>query len=427
MGFQLYTNRQKSNTGRKVLLLMLFLGLAITAFYHLNKQIQEFYVERELMSVVAQVVIPEIEIPDEQKYNLEYYDIQSGDTLADIFSYLGISDLETLNIVQKAKDIYNLNLVKEGDTLIFAFDKNDLTWQKLIYELNSEEIFVIVKKEDDYDIYIQPIEYRSFSKIATGEIETSLYQSAVIEQGLSPKLIVDLAEVFAWDIDFSTDIRVGDSFKVYYEEKHRRDREAIITGNIFAAKFVNDNNEYLAFYFKSPEDENGHYYDYDGNILEKEFLRSPVQFRYISSGYSNNRYHPILKRYLPHKSIDYVAPLGTPVVSIGSGRVVYVGYDGGWGNTVKVKHGDTYMTQYSHLGNYGSGIKVGQAVAQGQIVGYIGMTGYTTGPHLDFTFYKHGEAVNLFKVELPSGKPLAEEYLPVFKLKRDEYIKQIEG
>ena len=421
-GVESYTKkRKKTNNGSKIYVFILLFLIVILGNYFF-KQYNSYKEEKNISEQVVKVNPRPIVVPDNILYNLIEYEVQSGDTAAQIFKEHGMDPTDVYEIIETSKNVYDLSLIKQGDILEIGLSKKDETFQKLKYEISNEEIFVIKKnKEGKYESYLEEIKYNTLLKESKGIIKESLYKSAVMEQGLSPKLIVDLADVFAWDVDFTTNIREDDSFSVYYEEKHRKgNSEKVITGKILAAKFVNQDEPYYAFGYLDNE-EKFSFYDEKGNSLEKQFLRSPVQFKYISSGYTNSRFHPILKKYLPHKSIDYVAPYGTPVVSIGDGTVTYVGLNNGWGKTVNIRYG-AYSTRYGHLSKYGKGIVKGAKVKQGDIIGYIGMTGYTTGPHLDFTFYKNGDAVNFLTIKFPSISPVAEEEMEKYLKLKDELM-----
>jgi murein DD-endopeptidase MepM/ murein hydrolase activator NlpD len=202
-------------------------------------------------------------------------------------------------------------------------------------------------------------------------------------------------------------LQPGDYFKVIYDAKYL-DEEFMTVGRIEAAVFNHRGEDYYGFYFE--EDESADYFDEEGNSLRKEFLKAPLKFGRISSRYSNNRFHPVLKTYRPHRGIDYAAPTGMPVQSIGDGVIIEKGYKRSNGNWVKIKHNSTYSSAYLHLSKFRKGISRGSSVRQGQIIGYVGSTGLTTGPHLDFRFYINGTPVNFLNQEFPPSKPVDKEY-----------------
>lgn len=237
-----------------------------------------------------------------------------------------------------------------------------------------------------------------------GSIERSLFEDGR-EAGLSDPLILKLAEIFGWDIDFALDLRAGDRFVVIYEEKFWFGRK-IADGAILAAEFWNRGRVYRAIGFR---DTFGriNYFTPAGKSLRRPFLRTPVQFRSVSSRFSKSRYHPILKTWRAHTGVDYSAPIGTPVHATASGRVVSVGWNGGYGNTVLIDHGNSFSTLYAHLSRYRPGLRGGQHVEQGEVIGYVGQTGLATGPHLHYEFQVHGRHQNPLTFEFPAGETIA--------------------
>jgi murein DD-endopeptidase MepM/ murein hydrolase activator NlpD len=225
-----------------------------------------------------------------------------------------------------------------------------------------------------------------------------------------------LSEIFAWQIDFSTDLRKGDYFRAIVEEYRGRD-EKIKINTILAAEFYNNGKLYQAFRYADP-DGRVDYYDGTGTSVRRKFLKSPLKYKRISSRFSRRRLHPILKIYRPHLGVDYAAPSGTPVVSVGDGEVVLAGWKGGFGNCVKVRHNGIYQTLYGHLRGFARGIRRGKRVKQGQVIGYVGSTGLSTGPHLDFRLTVRGKYVNPLTINLPAADPVKKAY-------RDEFRKLV--
>jgi murein DD-endopeptidase MepM/ murein hydrolase activator NlpD len=236
------------------------------------------------------------------------------------------------------------------------------------------------------------------------------------DKGASPMLAIELSEIYAWSIDFFG-LQKGDSIRVIYDEYYV-DSTSVGIGKVHGAYFRHMNNDIWAIPFI--QDSIMDYYDQDGKSLRKAFLKAPLRFSRISSKFSNSRLHPVLKIRRPHHGVDYAAPVGTPVVSIGDGVIVKKQYDGGSGHMVRIKHNSVYSTAYLHLSKYGPGIQTGAYVKQGDVIGYVGSTGLSTGPHLDFRFYKNGDAVDPLKVEAPPVDPVREENLERFEeVKRD--------
>ena len=240
----------------------------------------------------------------------------------------------------------------------------------------------------------------------SGTIENSLWQS-ITERGASPELVVLFADIFAWTFDFLTDCREGDHFEFLVEALYDGD-EFVDYGAILVARYDGKRGKVEGVRYRTnggkPE-----YFASDGESLQKIFLRSPLNYRRISSGFTTARFHPILKKYRPHLGIDYAAAKGTPVVTIGDGVVVQKGWNGGFGNYVAVRHNGTYTTTYGHLSKYGNGIRQGVRVSQGQVIGYVGSTGLSTGPHLDFRMKRVGKFVNPLKIAVPSADPVPEK------------------
>ncbi len=255
-----------------------------------------------------------------------------------------------------------------------------------------------------------------------GKIESSLYES-MRKENFSPDLIMRFADIFAWQIDFLTEPREGDIFKVVWKQ-YQKDGKSLLEGRILAAEYENSGKKHTAIFF---EDANGrgNYYTPEEKSLRKIFLRSPLHYRRISSYFSHRRFHPILKYYRPHLGIDYAAPIGTPVSTIGDGVVVYAGWKGGYGRFVKIRHSGSYYTTYGHLSRYGKGIKKGRRVKQAQVIGYVGSSGLSTGPHLDFRIIRNGRFVNFLRMKLPPAKSLDPKYKNQFNKIKEEYLLQL--
>ncbi|MBI9067045.1 MAG: peptidoglycan DD-metalloendopeptidase family protein [Salinivirgaceae bacterium] len=248
--------------------------------------------------------------------------------------------------------------------------------------------------------------------MASGTIHTNLWD-AMVENSINPMMSIELSEIYAWSIDFFG-LQKEDKFYVIYEERFLDSTSAGIE-RIHAALFNHQNKDFYAIYFV--QDDKGTYFDDDGNSLQRAFLKAPLKYSRISSKFSNSRYHPVLKIRRPHHGVDYAAPSGTPVYSVGDGFVQKKGYQKkGAGNYVKIKHNSVYTTQYAHLKGYAKGLKTGDHVTQGQLIGYVGTTGYSTGPHLDFRFFKNGQPVDPLKVDAPPVEPIK-------KINKEEYNK----
>ncbi|MDP3999241.1 MAG: peptidoglycan DD-metalloendopeptidase family protein [bacterium] len=337
-------------------------------------------------------------------------EITAGSTFSLLANSAGLATATVNQILESSKSVYDLAMISAGKELEFIYDEATGQLKKLIYEINSEEKLVVKNTAtstvyDYWEAIREQIKYTTEIATAKGIIESSLYQT-MVDQQLDQRLAIALAEVFAWQIDFAGEIQTGDSFKVIYEKRFR-DGEYAMPGKILAAEFINDGRTVKGFYFPGGESKEG-YYEENGNSVQKVFLKSPLQYRYISSGFSYARKNPVTGIVTAHRGLDLVANAGTPAVTIGDGTVVQAGWNGAYGISVKVRHNDTYSSVYGHFQSLAKGIRVGAKVKQGQIVGYVGSTGQSTGPHLHYEIHKFGTLVNPLKVEVPAGEALKE-------------------
>lgn len=357
---------------------------------------------------------------EEIKLNKEKYVVQSGDTFADVTENFNIEYSEMLKIVSSSKKIYDFTQIKAGQPL-FLYSNKEGEVSKMVYEKNSENKIVVEKDGSNYNTKKEKIEYKITTTTAEGSISSSLF-AAGKKVGMSEALVLEFAEVFAWNIDFATQLKEGDKFKVIYEKRSRNGKEAGY-GDILAAKFINNGNEYTAFLF---EDKNGNkaYYNKNGESLVRQFLKAPLRYDRISSGYTHARFHPTLGKNMPHKAIDYAAAIGTPIRAVGDGVVTYANWKGCYGKYIDVRHNGTFQTQYAHLSRIA--VSSGESVKQGDVIGYVGSTGCSTGPHLHYQIKKHGVKVNPLDVELPAGDPVPEDKKDEFKQVKEKYVDQLE-
>jgi murein DD-endopeptidase MepM/ murein hydrolase activator NlpD len=286
-----------------------------------------------------------------------------------------------------------------------------------IYEISSID-YVVYSLLDSIVAWRGQKEVERHIETASGIINSSLWNS-MVESNTDPNLALSLSDIYAWTIDFFG-IQKGDHYKVVYENVYVEGK-CIGIGRVLAASFNHYGKDNYAFYFV--QDSVGEYFDNLGKSLRRAFLKAPLNYRRISSRFSNSRLHPVLKIRRPHHGVDYAAAAGTPVMAIGDGVVQYARWDNkGGGNTVRIKHNSVYSTAYLHLQKYGPGIKSGVKVKQGQVIGYVGSTGLSTGPHLDFRFYKNNKAVDPLKVESPPTDPVKDSNLEQFNIERDEWL-----
>lgn len=273
--------------------------------------------------------------------------------------------------------------------------------------------YVVWSTPDGYMPTLEAKKCGYFLKALSAEVKASLWE-AIASEGEGAQLILKFANIFAWEIDFLTDPRPGDRFTIIYEVYGMEDEEPVY-GEVIAAHYDLSGEDHYAFLYQVPEGQRD-YYDLEGNSLRRTLLRSPLNYGRISSGYSFARFHPIYRVWRPHLGVDYAAPVGTPVVSAGDGEITYAGWKRGFGRYVEVKHPGGIVTSYGHLSRYGKGIGTGKRVRQNQIVGYVGSTGDSTGPHLDYRIRIQGRYVNPLRIKFPPAKPLLQVYLRDFKL-----------
>jgi murein DD-endopeptidase MepM/ murein hydrolase activator NlpD len=348
--------------------------------------------------------------------------IQSGENLSEILNGLGVSPARIDKIARTSTDTFDVRKIRAGNryTALTTKDSTEKL-QYFIYEL-SRISYVVYDLTDSVLVYKGKKDITTKKKTATGVISSSLW-NAITDNNLDINLALDMSDIYAWTIDFYG-LQKGDRFKVIYDEQYV-DTQYVGIGTIHAALFNHINHDFYSFYFI--QDSIGDYFDEEAQSLRREFLKAPLHFSRISSRFSNSRYHPILKIRRPHHGVDYAAPTGTPVQALGDGKVVAAGRKGGYGKYVKIKHNSVYTTGYAHLSKYGEGINVGTFVKQGQIIGYVGSTGLSTGPHLDFRVYKNGSAIDPLKMESPPAEPVDSIHIESFNKLMKEYKKKLDA
>lgn len=357
----------------------------------------------------------------ESKFRQETIMINPGDTFSVITENISLPASTTQALIRATAGIYDLASVRAGREINFFFDKQTGVLQQMIYAISSEEELQIDWIDEVYRAERKKIDYEIKLKTVSGSIDSSLYESA-LAQGIDERAVIALADVFAWSIDFGMGIRKGDTYKFIYEERYRNG-QYVMPGSVLAARFVNDGKVVEGFYYSDGLDENGEakegYYDPDGNSLEKIFLKNPVDFRYISSGFTTGkRYISAFNISTGHRAIDYAAAQGTPIKAVGDGRVTYAGWNSqGYGNLVSIRHNGTYSSNYAHQSKIL--VKVGQMVKQGQVIGKVGSTGLSTGPHLHFEIVQNGVKINPLTLDLPSQESISSDKMEAYK----NYIK----
>lgn len=330
--------------------------------------------------------------------------VENGETLSVLFARAGLGNSLLHSILSNNKEAKRFTQLKVGQVLSFEFDeKQEL--KALSSQLSNLESIHLEKQadSDNFTFRKNVAATQTREKYARGTIEGALF-AATKKADVPYSLALDMANVFGYDIDFAQDLRKGDTFEILYEEKTLEDK-AVGTGNILTARFTNRGKVYTAVRY-TDKSGNSSYYSADGSSLRKAFIRTPVDFARISSRFSNGRKHPILNKIRAHKGVDYAAPRGTPIKAAGDGRVTLAGRKGGYGNTVVIKHGQRYQTLYAHMNGFAKGIRAGSNVKQGQIIGYIGTTGLSTGPHLHYEFQANGVHVDPLSQKLPISDPI---------------------
>lgn len=348
--------------------------------------------------------------------------VKSGDTLAAIFSRQGLSATTLHRILSLGDSTRSLTRIYPGQALRFRIDPEQ-GLRELVYQEDITHSLRIWPEGDGFRAAIEERALETRIGHSAGSISDSLYQSAQ-RAGLSDALIMELAGIFGWDVDFALDIREGDSFAVSFEQKYL-DGERVRDGDILAAEFVNQGRVYQAVRYT---DASGHtdYYTPEGLSMRKAFLRAPVDFRRISSRFTRERFHPVLGKKRPHQGVDYAAATGTPIWAAGDGKVVFAGRKGGYGNAVILQHGEKYSTLYGHMSRFGKGIRSGTRVRQGQVIGYVGATGLATGPHLHYEFRVDGVHRNPLTVKLPEAEPIKAAYRADFLSHAKRTIAQLD-
>jgi murein DD-endopeptidase MepM/ murein hydrolase activator NlpD len=346
--------------------------------------------------------------------------ILAGQNLATLLASLNVAPEHLNKLELKTRNILDLRKVKAGNEYTAMFlTGNNKELQYFIYEV-SDTNYVVFDFRDSLHVHPGLKEVTAHLKSVTGTINTSLWNT-IEEAKADPNLALELSQVYQWTIDFYA-IQKGDQFKVIFEALEV-DGKPISTGIIHSAWFLHQGKEYYAFRYN----QNGvnEYFNENGENLRKEFLKAPLKFSRISSRFSHSRLHPVLRIRRPHYGVDYAAPSGTPVHTIGDGTVIKASYAGGAGRIVSIKHDNNYSTSYMHLAGFGPGVRAGSRVRQGQVIGYVGSSGLSTGPHLDYRVYRNGQPVDPLKVESPPAYPVAAKYRREFDSISGLYIKNL--
>jgi len=342
--------------------------------------------------------------------------VQRGDTVVELLRRLNIEDAAAsawLRTAPEAESFRNLAVGREVQAETHA----DGGLVALRYLGDDGAQVVIEKQGDSYTARTLPAQLEKRLYVRTGEIKSNLY-AATDAADMPEAAARQLTEIFGGDIDFHHDLRKGDKFTVVYEMIYSNGT-LVNTGHIQAAEFINKNQTYRAVHFQ------GDYYTPEGDSVRKAFLRSPIEFSRVSSGFTNSRFHPVLNQWRAHRGVDFAAPIGTRVKATADGIVTSFGRQGGYGNFVSVSHQGRFTTLYGHLSNFAKGLRRGQRVAQGDVIGYVGMTGMTSGPHLHYEFKVDGQQRDPLRVALPDAKPVGAENMAAFQLAADNFVARL--
>ncbi len=382
-------------------LAMLWITVAVLAFWHAART-------EEIPAELADEMT-ESEPPAPTPVQAVEVVVRRGDTLSAIFKRSGLKTSAT-RLVRSSDAAGRLAALQPGDMLRILVNGDEM--ERLEYDPDPLRRLVVRRDGAGYAARWEhrPAQKQTF--VASGTITHSLYRDGKAA-GLPDSILAELTRLFGWDIDFSRDLRAGDTFTVVYEQ-HWRDERKLADGPILAAEFTNRGHSFRAFRYTTRDGRTA-YFTEQGEPVQKQFSRNPVDMARISSRFSLKRWHPVLHRFRAHKGVDYAAPTGTPVRATGDGQVIYKGRKGGYGRTVILQHGKRYTTLYAHLSRYARGLRVGNRVRQGQVIGYIGSSGLATGPHLHYEFRIDGRHHDPLKVAARRGDPLPQAELRRFR------------
>ena len=345
--------------------------------------------------------------------------VRNGQFFSTLLTSLGLSAGEAYNLTQSCGDVFDVRTLRIGNSYKAYYSSDTL--QYLVYDRDRTSQ-IIFQCQPPYEISVCEKTVTVEKRYADVTISNSLWVD-MTNAGVSPNLILSLSDIYAWTVDFFG-LQKGDRFRVLYDERMCED-EVIAVDTVRYAIFTHNGTDYPAVMY-SQKDGGNIYWNEKGESMRKAFLKAPLKYSRVSSGFSHARRHPVTRKVQPHYGVDYAAPTGTPVMTIGDGVVTSVKYEGAGGNTVRITHNSVYKTAYLHLSKYAKGLKVGQRVRQGEVIGYVGSTGRSTGPHLDFRVWKNGSPVNPLKMDSPPAEPLKGEHKTAFEGMAEKYKAQID-
>jgi len=346
--------------------------------------------------------------------------IKRNENLAKLLYGCGVDAPMVDKAIKAAVNVFDIRKIKAGNNYRTYYTKDTSGSLKYFVYVHSPTEYLKIRLNDNPVAELGTKEIVNVRKTCTGTVASSLWET-MMENNIDPMMAIRLSEIYAWTVDFFG-LEKGDQFKIIYDEQYV-DSLPIGIGSIYAAEFTHRGEQLYAFLYE--QDSNKNYFDEKGKNLRRQFLKAPLRFSRISSGYSNSRMHPILKIRRPHRGVDYSAPTGTPIYSIGDGTVIAKGYTQSAGYYIKVRHNSVYTTGYNHISKYPKGIAVGQRVKQGQVIGYVGATGYATGPHLDFRMWKNNQPIDPLTVKAPPVDPIKENELVKYQASIESLIMEL--
>jgi len=383
---------------------------------------QDISIEEVVRDLYLPEIFPELESDADQPF-WQQESIRRGDTASAILDRLDVNPQDKVEFMRAARNSRAMRQLVPGK-MIQAQTTASGELLTLRYFFGNDELFLMEKTDDGFKLSEQKIELETQVQMKSGVVNSSLF-GATDRAGIPSNIAAQMIEVLASEIDFHRDLRKGDRFTVVYETLRNNDGEHAKTGKILAVEFVNKGKMHQAIYFQSSGGDFG-YYTPAGESLRKAFLKAPLEFSRISSGFTNARFHPVLKEWRAHRGVDYAAPTGTPVKATANGTVSFAGTQRGYGKLIILKHSGPYETAYGHLSRFASGLKNGARIKQGDIIGYVGMTGMATGPHLHYELRVDGVQRDPSKVVLPTAPPIAKKDMPTFHTETESLVSRLD-
>jgi len=399
----------------KIGILSLLIGLLAACNNHGNNKKDDIQIDTTSILVKKPDIEKSFGIVKDS-FNIIEDVVKPNQTLSVILGKHNVKYRDIDELVRNSKETFDVRRIKSGNHFYIFQTKDSIPKTRyFVYQINKVE-YVRYTFADSVLVDREKLQVRIDTVRSEGIIESSLWMS-MKNAGIDPNLALELSDVYAWTIDFYG-LQKGDRFIAVYQKKYI-DTNYIGLGKIIACRFDNNGHSFYGYRFKQDSIED--IFDEEGGSLRRAFLKAPLKFKRISSRYSNSRLHPVLKIRRPHHGVDYAAATGTPIHSIGDGRVIFIGRKGGYGRRVEIKHNGVYTTGYAHMSRFAKGLKKGDFVKQGQTIGYVGMSGTATGPHLDFRVYKNGHPIDPLKMKSPPALPIKKEYMDAYKKVMDKY------